>query len=283
MPLSPDILSPIVAAALAEDIGAGDVTTAATIPAEARASAYIHAKEPCVICGLDVVAETFRQVDLHLTVKLLAADGDCAEPKQRVATISGSARSILTGERVALNFLQRLSGISTLTREFVDRVAGTGAQILDTRKTTPGLRVLEKYAVKVGGGTNHRKGLYDQILVKDNHLVVLQRYHPRPVAAAVLESKRNAPGVVAEVEVKNLDELQQALEAGGELILLDNMTDAEMTEAARITAGRAKLEASGGVNLDRVAAIARTGVDFISIGALTHSVPSVDFSLEIEE
>ena len=283
MALSPDILKTVVAAALAEDIGSGDVTTAATIPEDARGNAYIHAKEPCVVCGLELVAETFRQIDPRLVVKLAASDGDRAQPKQRVATIAGSARSILTGERVALNFLQRLSGVATLTRAFVEQVAGTSAQILDTRKTTPGLRALEKYAVTVGGGANHRKGLYDQILVKDNHLVVLKRYHPQPVAAAVRAAKQNAPRVVAEVEVKDLDELQQALDGGASWILLDNMTDEEMAEAVRITAGRAKLEASGGVNLDRVAAIARTGVDFISVGALTHSVRAVDFSLEIEE
>ncbi|MBM3891950.1 MAG: carboxylating nicotinate-nucleotide diphosphorylase, partial [Verrucomicrobia bacterium] len=197
-------------------------------------------------------------------------------------TLEGRARAILTGERVALNFLQRLSGIAMLTAAFVERVAGTRAEILDTRKTTPGLRVLEKYAVTVGGGENHRKGLYDQILVKDNHLVVLARFGPQPVAAAVRAAKQNAPNVIAEVEVKNLDELQQALDAGADLILLDNMTDEEMAEAVRLAAGRAKLEASGGVTLDRVAAIARTGVDYISIGALTHSAPAVDFSLEIE-
>jgi nicotinate-nucleotide pyrophosphorylase (carboxylating) len=283
MGLSPDILRPVVAAALAEDIGGGDVTTAACIPDDARARAYLHAKEPCVVCGLDVVAETFRQLDSRLVVNLLAADGDRVEPRQRVVTLEGKAQTILTGERVALNFIQRLSGIATMTRAFVDRVAGTRAQILDTRKTTPGLRALEKYAVTVGGGTNHRKGLYDQILVKDNHLVVLQRYHPEPVAAAVRAAKQNAPGIIAEVEVKNLDELQQALGAGADLILLDNMSDEEMAEAVRLAAGRAKLEASGGVTLDRAAAIARTGVDYISVGALTHSARAADFSLEIEE
>ena len=283
MALSPDILHPIVATALAEDVGSGDVTSAAIIPENAMAGAYIHAKESCVVCGLDVVAETFRQLDLRLAVNLRAADGDHVQPKQRVATIEGCARAILTGERVALNFLQRLSGIATLTAAFVERVAGTRAEILDTRKTTPGLRVLEKYAVTVGGGENHRKGLYDQILVKDNHLVVLARYGPQPVAAAVRAAKQNAPSVIAEVEVKNLDELQQALAAGADLILLDNMTEEEMADAVRINAGRAKLEASGGVTLDRVAAIARAGVDYISIGALTHSAPSVDFSLEMEE
>jgi len=280
--LSPDIIQPLVAAALAEDIGSGDLTTNATIPADARARACIHAKEPCVVCGLDLVAETFRQVDNRLAVSLLAADGDRAAPKQPVATLEGPARAVLTGERVALNFLQRLSGIATLTRAFVDHVAGTRATILDTRKTTPGLRVLEKYAVAVGGGANHRRGLYDQILVKDNHLVVLARYHAQPVAAAVRAARQNAPSVIAEVEVKNLDELQQALDAGAPLILLDNMTDAEIAEAVRITAGRAKLEASGGVTLERAAAIARAGVDYISIGALTHSPRAVDFSLEIE-
>ena len=283
MALSPDILKNVVAAALAEDVGSGDITTAATIPEDARGSAYIHAKEPCVVCGLDLAVEAFRQIDPRLTVALLVDDGDRAEPKQRVATVAGSARSILTGERVALNFIQRLSGIATLTRAFVERVAGTHAQILDTRKTTPGLRALEKYAVTVGGGTNHRKGLYDQILVKDNHLVVLKRYHPQPVAAAVHAARQNAPRVVAEVEVKDLDELQQALDGGAQWILLDNMTNEEMAEAVRVTAGRARLEASGGVSLQRVAAIARTGVDYISIGALTHSVRAVDFSLEIEE
>ena len=263
-----------VAIALSEDVGTGDLTTQQVVPADATCTAQILVKEAGVICGLHVAADVFHELDPDLRFEALAADGDSVDGRTVVARLAGRAAPVLTGERTALNFLGRLSGIATLTRRFVDAIEGTGAEILDTRKTTPGLRALEKHAVECGGGRNHRFGLYDAILIKDNHLAVAGSI------SLALKRAKDA-GVPVQVEVDTLDQLREALDAGADSILLDNMAPDTMREAVAITAGRAKLEASGGVTLDTIRAIAETGVDFISIGALTHSARSLDVSLEV--
>jgi nicotinate-nucleotide pyrophosphorylase (carboxylating) len=259
---------------LAEDVGEGDVTTRQVIPADATCEAAILVNEPGVVCGLEVAEALFDELDERVRFERLAEDGDEVEAGARVALLSGPARPILTGERTALNIFGRLSGIATLTRRFVDAIDGTRADILDTRKTTPGLRALEKYAVRCGGGRNHRFGLYDGILIKDNHLAVAGSIRTAVMRAA-------GAGVPVQVEVESIDDLREAIEAGADSILLDNMSPEEMREAVAVTAGRATLEASGGVTLETIRAIAQTGVDFISIGALTHSARSLDVSLEV--
>jgi len=297
----------IVQAALAEDVGAGDITTETAIPADQRAEAYIVAKEPCVVAGLPLVEEVFAQVGLVgatpsgcppsddrrgqargpaptvISVKLLVDEGEVVQSGTRVCSLVGPARGILTGERTALNFLQRLSGIATLTRQFVDEINGTKAKILDTRKTTPTLRVLEKYAVAVGGGTNHRMGLFDAVMIKDNHRIILARLGPKTLGDALALARKNHPTAPIIVEADTMEQVEEALTAGANHILLDNMTPDELREAVTLVAGRAQTEASGGVALKTVRAIAQTGVDYISVGALTHSARSVDFSLELVE
>jgi nicotinate-nucleotide pyrophosphorylase (carboxylating) len=258
---------------LAEDVGDGDLTTEHLIPAETSCEAALLVKEPGVVCGLEVAEAAFPQVSFDA----LVADGDVVQGGTEVALLSGPARPILTGERTALNLLGRLSGIATLTRRFVDAIEGTGAEILDTRKTTPGLRALEKYAVRCGGGRNHRFGLDDGILVKDNHLRAAGGVRP-----AVELLRAAGTGLPIEVEAETLDDVREAVAAGAEQILLDNMSPALMREAVELVDGKATLEASGGVTLDTVREIAETGVDFISVGALTHSARSLDVSLEIE-
>jgi nicotinate-nucleotide pyrophosphorylase (carboxylating) len=278
-----EFIQNIVRAALAEDIGAGDITTEAAIPADQQAEACIVAKEPCVVAGLPLVEEVFAQINRAVTVKLLVTEGDFVKTAARVCVLNGPARGILTGERTALNFLQRLSGIATLTRQFVDAIADTKAKILDTRKTTPTLRILEKYAVVVGGGTNHRMGLFDAVMTKDNHRVILARLGPNALGDAVATARKNHPTAPIIVEADTLDQVEEALAAGANHILLDNMTLDELREAVALVAGRARTEASGGVTLKTVRAIAQTGVDYISVGALTHSAQAVDFSLEVVE
>ena len=258
---------------LAEDVGSGDVTTLAVIDEDATCRAEIRAKESGTICGLEAAAAVFAELGVH--TRPLVDEGDEVEPGL-VAHVEGPARGVLTGERVALNLIGRLSGIATLTRLFVDAIEGTGAQILNTRKTTPGLRALEKHAVACGGGTNHRVGLYDAILIKDNHLRLAGG-----VTAAVTKVRAAATSLPIEVEAETLEQVLEALDAGADTILLDNMTLDELREAVALTAGRAKLEASGGVTLDTVRAIAETGVDFVSVGALTHSARSLDVSMEV--
>jgi nicotinate-nucleotide pyrophosphorylase (carboxylating) len=257
---------------LAEDVGEGDVTTEAVVPADARLTASLLLKEEGVLCGLEVAEAVFRELDPELEFEPLARDGETT--RGEIARLSGNARALLTGERTALNLLGRLSGIATLTRRYVDAVAGTGAQTLDTRKTAPGLRALEKLAVRTGGGTNHRFGLFDAILIKDNHL---------HLAGGVAEAVRRAQGHDApvEVECETLADVRDALAAGADAILLDNMPPAQLREAVAIVGGRATTEASGGVTLDTVREIAETGVDFVSVGALTHSAHSLDVSMEV--
>jgi len=275
MAVATDTVERIVLAALAEDIGAGDVTTDSTVPADSVGLGDLLVKEAGVVCGLGVAETTFRALDPDIHFEARASDGDVVEPPVVVARISGSERAILTGERVALNFLGRLSGIATLTRRYVDAIEGTGASVLDTRKTTPGLRELEKYAVACGGGRNHRFGLDDAVLVKDNHL------RAAGSVPAAVELVRAATALPIEVECDTLDQVADALAAGVDAILLDNMTLDQLREAVDLTGSSARLEASGGVTLDTIRAIAETGVDEISVGALTHSARSLDVSLEL--
>ena len=268
-----------VAVALAEDIGSGDLTSRYFVGSE-RKSARIFAKEPAVAAGIGTCAEVFRRVDPQLEVRIVREDGAALLKGDTVLEISGAVRSILTAERVALNFIQRLSGTATLTQRFVEAVAGTRARILDTRKTTPGLRALEKAAVVAGGGVNHRFGLYDMVMVKDNHLAAGSPADLLP--ASIRMFREENPGRRVELEADTLEQVRRFLTfAGVDVILLDNMTCAQMSEAVALGAGRVQFEASGGVTLATVGAIAATGVDFISVGALTHSAPAIDFSLEL--
>ncbi len=268
----------IVRRALSEDIGDGDITSQCIVLPDATLNGQFIAKEAGVVAGLEVVRLTFSLVDEGVQLDPYVADGDQAEMGQVIATISGPGRALLGGERVALNFLQRMSGIATLTRRFVEAVQGTSAIILDTRKTVPGLRPLDKWAVRLGGGHNHRFGLYDMVLIKDNHIAAVGSIS-EAVARVRTKDKQGRP---IEVEVKTLAELQEALTLGLDRIMLDNMSLAEMREAVHLTNGRVPLEASGNVNLENVGAIAATGVDYVSVGMLTHSVQALDISLELE-
>jgi nicotinate-nucleotide pyrophosphorylase (carboxylating) len=268
-----------VAAALAEDLGlAGDITTEATVPRGARAAGVIGARKPGVIAGLELVEAAFTALDASASLEVTVPDGGRAEAGATIAYVTGDARALLTAERVAMNFLGHMSGIATLTRRYVDKVAGTHARIIDTRKTTPGLRAFEKLAVRAGGGLNHRFGLYDAILIKDNHIVAAGGVKP------ALERARARAGhmVKIEVEVTNLAELEEALALGPDAVLLDNMPLDMLKAAVAKVAGRALTEASGGVNLETVRDIAQTGVDLISVGALTHSAPVLDVGLDFE-
>jgi nicotinate-nucleotide pyrophosphorylase (carboxylating) len=263
--------------ALAEDVGAGDLTAAAVVPDGARAAARILQRAPGVLSGLEVAEAVFRALDPEIGWRPVAAEGEWREPGPAVE-LAGAAGAIVTGERTALNFLGRLSGVATLTARYVAAVEGTGARILDTRKTTPGLRELEKAAVRAGGGTNHRSGLHDAILVKENHATLAGG-----VGEATRRALADAPaGVTVEVECSDVAEVDEALAAGAGRILLDNMDPAELRRAFGRVAGRAELEASGGITLENVRAVAETGVDFISVGALTHSAPALDLSLIVE-
>jgi nicotinate-nucleotide pyrophosphorylase (carboxylating) len=271
----------IVDLALAEDVGEGDWTTLWTVPEERLAAARIVAKAGGVIAGLDVARLTFARVDPRVEFEALVTDGDAIAPGAEVVRLRGPARSLLTGERVALNFLQRLSGVATRTRDFVDAVAGTGARILDTRKTTPGMRWLEKQAVLAGGGTNHRFGLHDMVLIKENHI----RAAGGITGAVAAVEERNAGRLAVEVEVTDLEELDEALAAGIDRVLLDNLPLEALREAvrrARSAGSAVKIEASGGISLKTVRDVADTGVDYISVGALTHSAPALDLSLLFE-
>lgn len=273
------IVTRAVADALAEDLGlAGDITTDATVDAGATAKAVIAARRPGVLAGLDLAEAAFAAMDPSIMFTRAKADGDRIASGDVVASISGNARAILTGERVALNYLGRMSGIATLTRHYADAIAGTKAAIVDTRKTTPGLRAFEKYAVRCGGGQNHRTGLFDAILIKDNHIVAAGG-----VEAALTRARAHAGHMVKiEIEVDTLQQLDRVLEHKVDVILLDNMPPETLREAVARVAGRALTEASGGVNLDTVRDIAEAGVDLISVGALTHSAPVLDLGLDFE-
>ena len=271
-----------VQSALDEDIGSGDVTTLATVPEAATAIAVMAAREPLVLAGVALAETAFRQLSDRIRVQRLAQDGQSVTAAAPLLRVQGPARPILSAERVGLNFVQRLSGVATLTAQFVAAVSGTPAQILDTRKTTPGWRRIEKYAVCCGGGHNHRFGLFDMVLIKDNHLAALSGAKPNPIAAAVAQARRLYPQLKVEVEADTLAQVEQAVAAKADIILCDNMTVEQLRAAVALVNHRAKTEASGGVNLKSIRAIAETGVDYISIGALTHSARSVDIGLDFE-
>ncbi len=269
-------LDEFVTRTLKEDLGeSGDVTSAATIPEEASFTAEMNCREPIVVAGLAIAEAFFRRLDASVEIESLVADGDRVETGTVLIRLSGQARAMLTAERSALNTLQHLSGIATLTRCYVDAIAGTGATLLDTRKTIPGLRALDKYAARMGGAQNHRMRLDDGLLIKDNHVGVAGG-----VAEAVRRAKAANSGLQVQVEVDRIDQIEPALEAGAERLLLDNMPPPVLREAVALVAGRVPLEASGGVNLDTIRAIAETGVDFISVGRITQSAPAVDIGLD---
>lgn len=281
LPLERAEYAGLVAQALAEDLGAGDLTTSAIVPPGIEASSVLIAKSACVVAGLAVAEEVCRQVDARLQWHARGADGDRCNSGDVIATLDGPAAGVLSAERTLLNILQHLSGVATLTRAFVDATGGR-ITILDTRKTLPTLRRLEKYAVRCGGGTNHRFGLFDGVLIKDNHIRVagsIREAVARMRTALASDARQTLP---VEVETQSLTEVRDALEAGADIIMLDNLTTSEMREAIRLIAGRAKVELSGGVTLDRIPELAALGADFVSVGALTHSAPAADISLEIE-
>lgn len=265
----------IVRTALQEDIGLGDVTAAVTVPKDAVSRAELVAKEDFVLAGLDVAAAVFHQLDPQIRFEKIFVDGQHVKKGEVLAWLKGPAQQLLQGERVALNLLQRMSGIATLTARYVEQVAGTGAVIVDTRKTAPGLRALDKYAVRAGGGRNHRIGLFDGVLIKENHIAAAGG-----IAAAIASARAQLPHTLKiEVETCTMADVQEALDAGADIIMLDNMSNAEMSRAVALIDGRALVEASGGVSLERVAEIAATGVNIISVGALTHSVNAADISM----
>ncbi len=268
----------LIQAAIEEDVGRGDVTTEATIAEHVMSRARLIAKEEMVLAGMDVFGEVYAALDSAVHIKPSSKDGDLVSAGTVIAALEGRARSLLAGERVALNFLQRLSGIATLTRRYVDAVRGYAVEIIDTRKTTPGWRLLEKYAVRVGGGKNHRHDLGDGVLIKDNHLVAAGG-----IKQAVEMARRRSHHLLKiEVEVETLEQVEEALQAGVEVIMLDNMSPTMLAEGVKIIGRRAVVEASGGVSLETVMAVARTGVDLISVGKLTHSAPSADIHVEFD-
>jgi nicotinate-nucleotide pyrophosphorylase (carboxylating) len=267
----------LIRSALEEDIGPGDITTLSTVPRDAQGKGLFRAKRDGVVAGLFLIEKIFCLLDRDVKVRCLARDGDAVTRGMVVAEAEGPTRALLLGERTALNFLQRLSGTATLTRRYVDAVKEFPCKIIDTRKTTPGFRTLEKYAVRMGGGTNHRFGLYDAALVKDNHIAAAGS-----IAGAVEQVRRQSPFMAkVEVECTNLDEVREAIGAGADVIMLDNMNIQQMAEAVRVIDKRAWVEASGGITMESLREVAATGVDFISVGALTHSAPAVDFNMKI--
>ena len=274
--LDPATYRELVRRALAEDLGWGDVTTEATVPPDQRARGILVAKSSCVLAGLDIAAEAFRQLDPGVSFTALRKDGDRCDPGTTVGEVRGAAAAMLTAERTALNFLQRLSGIATLTRRFVD-AADSRIKILDTRKTTPTLRALEKYAVRAGGGVNHRRGLDDAILIKDNHIRLAGG-----VSSAIRRMKVAGQQMPVEVEAQTLAEVDEALACGAHIILLDNLPIEQIREAVRRIGGRAKVEVSGGVTLESIREVSQTGADYVSVGTLTHSAPAADLSFELE-
>jgi len=274
--LTNPLVTQLIAMALNEDVGTGDITTETTIPEDKKAYGKFIAKEDMIICGLDVAEKVFKTVDESIEFKANVKDGDFVRKTDIIATVSGNARSVLTGERTALNLLQRMTGIATRTNDAVKAVEGTNALIADTRKTTPALRVLEKYAVRMGGGTNHRFNLSDGILIKDNHIAV-----SGGIKNAVANARKNAPHTLKiEVEVETKEQLLEAIDAKADIIMLDNMTNDEMAECVKIIDGRALVEASGNMGEKDLLSVAKTGVDIISIGALTHTVKAADISLK---
>ena len=277
--LAKDVYLPLVRSALAEDVGSGDVTTMSLIAQDSFASGVIVAKEPLVVAGVDLAIASFRELEESIDFSVEVLDGQDGDFFQPLIRIYGPARALLTAERTALNFVQRLSGIATLTAKFVQQVSGTNTKILDTRKTVPGWRILEKYAVACGGGINHRFGLYDQVMIKDNHLVAVGGNIKKAVKCA----RENYPKLKIEVEADTVEQAKTAAEAGADIILLDNMSREELSQSIELISGRSKTEASGGITMDTVREIAETGVDYISIGALTHSAPAVDIGFDFDQ
>jgi nicotinate-nucleotide pyrophosphorylase (carboxylating) len=278
-PYSQDELRALVKAALDEDDAFNDLTTIATVVSDRHARGRLVARAAGVLCGVPLAVEAFRQLDPKVTIRVDHEDGARVKEGELVLYLSGHARALLAAERVALNYMQRLSGVASMTAKYVDAVAGTSAAILDTRKTTPGWRLLEKYAVRAGGGTNHRLNLSSAVLIKDNHLAAVDG----DVGVAVKRARDLAPaGTKVEVECDRIEQVRAAIDAAADIIMLDNMSTAQMTECVRLVNGRATVEASGGVNLDTVRRIAETGVDWISVGALTHSAPALDLALDFE-
>jgi nicotinate-nucleotide pyrophosphorylase (carboxylating) len=280
--LTPQEIRSAVRTSLAEDLGPGDATTLACIPLESRSLARMMAREDLTVAGLQFAEIAFRELDPNAVVTRVTMDGHRAPKGTCLLSVEGSTRAVLSAERVALNYVQRLSGVASITHRFMSRIEGTGVRLLDTRKTTPGWRRFEKYAVTCGGGTNHRVGLHDLILIKDNHLAALADAKPNAIAAAVARARAAFPKLRVEVEADTLEQAAQAADAGADIILLDNMSPAQLREAVTKIGGRSKTEASGGVRLDTIRAIAESGVDFISVGALTHSAPAVDIGLDFE-
>jgi nicotinate-nucleotide pyrophosphorylase (carboxylating) len=275
-PLDPSEYRDLVRRALTEDVADGDITTEATVGHDLRARGVFIVKTDCVLAGMDVALEAFRQLDARIEVAVSRRDGERCRPDEEIASVVGSARALLTGERTALNFLQRLSGIATRARQFADAADGR-IVVLDTRKTTPTLRALEKYAVRAGGASNHRAGLYDAVLIKDNHIRLAGS-----VREAIARVRERHAGRPIEIEAQDLSQFEAAVAAGAEMVLVDNMTLADIREAVRRGRGLVKIEISGGVTLDRLPELASTGADFVSVGALTHSAPAADISFEIE-
>lgn len=271
------LINKIISLAIEEDVESGDITTNALVPDSTQAVAELTAKAEGVVSGLDIAKLVFEKFDDHIKWTPLVSEGDQVSKGDKIARVEGSYRALLTGERTALNILQRMSGIATATSLYVKELAGTKTQLLDTRKTAPGMRILDKMAVKAGGGTNHRMGLYDMALIKDNHIKIAGG-----ITNAVAQVRESAfPGMKIEVEVTNLDETREAIEAGADIIMLDNMSTAQMAEAVRLINNRAATEASGNMSISRLSEVASTGVDFISVGALTHTVTALDISMNI--
>lgn len=281
--MPPDLVNRLVQEALAEDLGTGDATTLATIPPDANAVAFMRARQRIVVAGLQFAEAAFRKLSPSVSIRWHSRDGKSEPAGADLLEVRGPARALLSAERTALNFVQRLSGIATLTAAYVGEVMDTPVQILDTRKTIPGWRQLEKYAVKCGGGINHRMGLYDLIMIKDNHLAALRDARPNAIAAAVEKARAAYPHLRVEVEADTLEQVKQAVAAKADIILLDNMTPQELREAVKLTNGACETEASGGATLANIRALAETGVDYISVGALTHSARAVDVGLDFED
>ncbi len=276
----------LVRQALAEDVGSGDATTLAVVPEDQEITAVFRTREDCVVAGMPVVSAIFEELDRNCELNVLRTDGARCQAGDILAKVSGKAQAILTGERNALNFLQRMCGIATVTRRYVDALHSDRTKLLDTRKTTPGLRMLEKYAVACGGGTNHRFGLFDRVMIKDNHRHLAAMQGPGGIKRSVQACRDKFPKLEVEVEADTIEQVEEAIDAGAEYILLDNMSNAEMVECVKLRDAKnssALLEASGGITLERMPSLAATGVDFISVGALTHSAPSIDIGLDIDE
>ncbi|MFO7865336.1 MAG: carboxylating nicotinate-nucleotide diphosphorylase [Candidatus Aminicenantes bacterium] len=266
----------IIERALQEDMPAGDITSESVIPPESRSRALIWAKQPGILAGIQVARRVFHKIDENISMKIFLHDGEVLHPKDKIAEVQGLSLSLLKGERTALNFLQRMSGIAFLTRKYVEAVKGTKTKVLDTRKTTPGMRILEKYSVEAGGGINHRMNLSDMVMLKDNHIRLVGS-----IQKAIAKARENIPpGIKIEVETTSMDQVKQALDSGADIIMLDNMTPAEAGRIAAWVKGRVPLEVSGMVNLDNIRLYAETGVDMVSVGSLTHSYPSMDIAMD---